>query len=54
MVTFLQQDALSGLVGSIPTIAVIHSLLLAFRLTPVSPTRVVPVETEGLVTADFC
>lgn len=54
MVTFLQQDALSRLVGSIPTIAVIHSLLLAFSLTPVSPTTVVPVETEDLVTADFC
>lgn len=54
MVTFLEQDALSGLVGSIPAIAVIHSLLLAFSPTPVSPTRVVPVETKGLVTADYC
>lgn len=39
-VSLREQSALSGLLGSIPAIAVTHPLLLAASLTPVSPTRV--------------
>ena len=39
-VSVLEQSALSGLLDSIPAIAVTHPLLLAASLTPVSPARV--------------
>ena len=53
-VSVLEQSALSGLLGSIPAIAVTYPLLLATSLTPVSPARVHYVETKALVTADYC